>query len=95
MTVQEAKRLKRDISDVLNPVKERDGLIIMAYTFDGARGLYMLAGLAINVIYNDGNFDVNEEIGNWKTKDYFAAKGSLDAMNDWKNDNSGNQEGVR
>lgn len=87
MTVQEAKKLRQDISDVLNPEKRRNGLIIMAYTFDGARGLYMLAGLAMNVICHDGNFDVNEEIAEWKTKDYFAAKASLDAMDDCKNNN--------
>lgn len=81
MTKSKARELHENIANVLNPVKEKDGLIIMAFTYANAHGLYVLDGIARQVLYSGKEeYDISIYIENLLAKDYFAAKASLGAI---------------
>lgn len=83
MTISEAKELHKNIANVLNPIKDKDGLIIMAFTYANAHGLYVLDGIARQVLYSGKEeCDISIYIGNLLTRDYFAAKASFEAMHE-------------
>ena len=81
MTRDEAIELKKEIINTLIPEKIVDGKIIMATTFKGAHGLYVLDGIVRQVIYsNETEYDIAPYIGELLVRDYFAAKASLVAV---------------
>ena len=82
MTRNDAINIHQHICDTLNPNKiTQDGLAIMAFTYANAHGLYVLDGIARQVLYSgEEEYDISIYIENLLAKDYFAAKASLGAI---------------